>query len=244
MGKYNLPSDALRTIKDLGARLSRTERSPRAGNTSIDTGTFTLKNPNTGNTVFYVGLLSNGDYGIEMYRDDGTLALRVGRAFIANPTQRIVLYNRVGNQICGDQFLANDGAIDYSIFQAIPATLNPQVGVTSAVFVDTHIFYIVCNGAFQTFYFSAICTDGTTSGEVRLTDALGNAITGVFAASVSPIAIPIGTTVETDFNTDTTATPWIGNAEGSILTIKAQARRTAGVGTVNIRPKFLYQHPS
>jgi len=243
MGKYNLPSDALRTVRDLGARLARTERAPRAGNTSIDTGSFTLKAPN-GTVLFYVGTLPNGDYGVAVYRDDGSLAFRVGRSFITDPNQRSVLYNRVGREIAGDQFLANEGRIDFNIFQATPATLNPQVGVTSAVFVDTHLFYIVNNSADQTFYFSAICTDGTTSGEVRLTDNSGNALTGVFGASVSPIAIPIGTTVETDFNTDTTATPWIGNQMGSLVTIRAQARRTAGVGTVNIRPKFLYQHPS
>jgi len=241
---YNIPEDVLKAVNELEKRIVKLERAPRAGNTSIDSGSFTLVNPNTGNTVFYVGQLSNGDYGIEMYRDDGKIALRIGRVFISDPEQILALYNRGGTAIGGDQFLDYGGMLDYAAHLATPIAGAPQVAVTSGTFVDTHLIYTVSKSSLARFYFTAICTDGTTSGELRMTDSTGTPLTGFFGATVDPVVIPLGTTTETNFNTDTNttlvfATP---SVEGDPYTIKIQAKRTAGAGTMNIRPQFLYQH--
>ena len=241
---YNVPSDVLRYIHDLEKRIIKLERAPRAGYTSIDSGTFKLVNPTTSNTVFYVGDLTNGDYGVEIYRDDGTIAIRIGRMLLSDPQQVLQIYNKVGDAIGGDQSLGSDGEYSYSTYAPIPATGNAQVGITSGSFVDINLFYLVGKASLVKLYFTAICTDGTTSGELRLTNSSGTALTGYLGAVVDPVAIPTGTTSETAFDTDTNTPPYGTVTEGTIYTIKAQARRTAGSGTMNIRPTFLLQRPA
>lgn len=102
MGVYNVPSDFLTEIGQLKKRVDRLERRQRIGNTSVDSGTFTLVNPYNGNAVMLIGLLANGDYGVEFYRDDGTIALRISRILLTDPYQVIRMYNRAGTQIAGE----------------------------------------------------------------------------------------------------------------------------------------------
>lgn len=95
---YNVPadSDLVAEIKRLRGRVERLERAPQSGNTSMQQGTFSVVNPSTSETIFRIGALPNGDYGIELYRDDGTIALRVGRLLPANPDQVIRMYDKFG----------------------------------------------------------------------------------------------------------------------------------------------------
>jgi hypothetical protein len=59
------------------------------------------------------------------------------------------------------------------------------------------------------------------------------ALTGVAGAQTA-LPIPAGTTVMTAFAT----APWLlaGDAYTTVMTLRLQVRRTAGAGTVSIRP--------
>lgn len=242
---YNERADLIKTIRSLERRIESLERRPRAGNTSIDSGAFTLINPNTGNTVFFVGTLSNGDYGIEMYRDDGVLAFRVGRALSTDTSQIARMYNRQGEPVAGDQFLS---AYGYSGSQSTPAlatSADTLFTTTSATFVNAYVFRFNFTQGYLRAFFGAICSDGTTAGEVRLTDRFGTAISGFFGAVITPKVIPIGTTTETDFTTnpnDANGEPLLQSLVGAEQYVVLQVRRTAGVGTVGIRGWNLQQY--
>jgi hypothetical protein len=245
--KYNTPSDTdlIEQIKVLEDRIARMDLSLRAASTVIDTGTFRVVDPTTGITLLYIGLLPNGDYGIELYRDDGTIAMRVGRATPTDGSQIINIYNRSGDAIHGDQFLNPAGAVDTGIvLEPVKASeYTTPVAVTSGTFVDTHIFRGVYVGAQPRVKITAICTDGTTAGEFRLADAAGNSLTGFFGATVDPKAIPTGTTSETDFENDQDPNYFYTLALNSDYFVKLQVRRTAGAGTINIKAKYLQQRP-
>jgi hypothetical protein len=68
-GRYrNEPADILDTINRLKKRIEVLEANPRAGNTTIDAGTFRVRDA-TGNVRLQMGLLSDGTYGIEVLED-------------------------------------------------------------------------------------------------------------------------------------------------------------------------------
>jgi hypothetical protein len=70
-GRYNLGenTDLIAKLADMENRLSRLERAPQLGTTSIDSGTLVVKD-NTGTTRVEVGLLEDGSYGLEV-REQG-----------------------------------------------------------------------------------------------------------------------------------------------------------------------------
>lgn len=246
MTKYNVPSDTdlLQQIKKLQDRIDRMDLSLRAASTVIDTGTFRVVDPTTGVALLNIGLLPNGDYGIELFRDDGSIALRVGRAFAEDTAQMLRLFNRSGDSIGGDQFLNPEGAtIPGVIMEPVKASEYTAVGVTSGTFIDTHIFRGAYVCAQPVVKITAICSDGTTSGEFRLADSAGASLTGFFGATVTPKVIPTGTTVETNFENDQDPNYFYTLNTNDEYIVKLQVRRTAGAGTVSVKAKYLIQKP-
>jgi hypothetical protein len=65
-GKYRRePADIVTRLKDLEARLSRLERTPSLGDTSIDKGTLRVKDA-AGSVRVQVGQITDGSYGVEV----------------------------------------------------------------------------------------------------------------------------------------------------------------------------------
>ncbi len=68
-GRYRSdPPDINEAILRLERRVQALESNPRAGNTTIDTGTLKVKDA-TGSVRMNIGLLSDGSYGIEVKED-------------------------------------------------------------------------------------------------------------------------------------------------------------------------------
>lgn len=68
-GRYrNEPPDITDRILRIESRLQALEANPRAGNTTIDTGAFQVKDA-TGSVRLRMGLLSDNTYGIEVKED-------------------------------------------------------------------------------------------------------------------------------------------------------------------------------
>jgi hypothetical protein len=72
-GRYNTgdQTDLIAMIADLAKRLDRLERTPQAGATSVDSGTFVV-NDASGVRQVELGLLSDGSYGLNVKEPSGS----------------------------------------------------------------------------------------------------------------------------------------------------------------------------
>lgn len=242
MGNYPVPEDIGDYIRRLEARIERLERAPRAVATSIDTGEFVVKDPATGNVVFRIGLQQHGDTGVSMYRDDGSLAYSTAKPFNPSNTQTVRLVNRAGETVGGDNIFATTGA---ALYDSITPTKTSDVGVgvTSGTFVDIYDVDVHWIAPAHSMLFRAICSDGSTAGEVRMVDETGTQVGGFFV-TIDPTVVPAGTTTATEFETlDGTDPYYVVKAIGTKLRYKLQARRTAGAGTLTVKALYYKQRP-
>lgn len=115
--------------------------------------------------------------------------------------------------------------------------------ISSGSFVDTHEFPCVFIAPVPIVRLTAICSDGSTAGEFRLTDSAGVALTSQDGSAVSPTPIPAGTTTEILFENNQVPNYWQTLPVGTDQTIKLQVRRTAGSGVIVIQAKYLIQVP-
>jgi hypothetical protein len=248
MAEYSDTSIAnlLARIDKLQSRLERLERAPRAGNTAIDTGEFTVKDPVTGNVILRVGQQEHGDTGVSIYREDGTLALQIAKPFSPADEQAMRMLNKSEEIIGGDNILAVTGTALYNNITPTK-TSDTGVAVTSGTFVDIYDIDGPYISPAHTLVFSAICSDGSTAGEVRVVNKdTGTSLTGFFV-TIDPEEIPAGTTTLTDFTilggTSGISQYYVTRNMGETIRHSVQARRTAGAGTVTVKARYYKQTP-
>ena len=237
---YNTPEDLLEEIRELRGRIERLERAPRAGSTSVDTGTWQIKNA-AGTILGYIGVQPQGDIGVSFYRSSGKKALEIAGLFNGDD-QLFRLYNRAGEVIGGDQAFSNNGFAGYHTTIVTEVGSN-GVAVTSTSWYPTHEIETQFFNTAQTMFFRAYCSDATTAGEVRCVDEFGNQLPGFFMA-IDPVVIPAGTTTWTKFDTrNNSGSNWyyISRTLGADINFQLQARRTAGTGTIYIKPRYYSQ---
>jgi hypothetical protein len=211
-------------------RLRALESGRRLENASISpTGIFQVGATATGQPVMYLG-----PQGVEIRRADGTLAFRVGKTDATDPGQAVELRDKAGQVAVSDSYLSDDGLDRPSVAFAMRTVGTTQdVAVTSASFVDVFEVHARKVNAFLEGRFQAACSDGTTTGEARLVDALGAPLAIHDTAQV-PVTIPAPTTVMTRFTTGACVYP--GVVHVTVMTVRLQVRRTAGAGTISVRP--------
>ena len=138
------------------------------------------------------------------------------------------------------------------------ASLYPIPGYNATTWQAGGYDYTTSNTVFETaFYvpflvtaptpvavFEAVCSDSSTSAEVRLASDSVTSLTGANGSVIPPIAIPVNTTSLTLFSTDQDPNYWDGLPMGTKRFIELQVRRTAGAGTVTMRLHYLYQKAS
>lgn len=230
---YNTPEDLLKYVRELEKRIEKLERAPRAVNSSVDSGTFTIVSPDTGLVVALFGQLPV-DYnrldgtpqsGLLFFREDGSLAAILGDL---NPTippfkQSWQVLDRGGNIVFADDTNSGQGvALPWLSWPNFVSNSAPTDTTTSATFVTVQ----TCQGYktqpdVQVQVLVRSDTVGTT-GEVRVVDQANNVLGLVtvgsaefFYQQMGPVSLP-------------------GAFHDSIV-LSVQVRRTAGTGTIGAR---------
>lgn len=240
MAETPKPLDWPSIARTLERRIRALEQGRRLENSSVgSTGVFQVGATTTGAPVLYLGTLSTvGGGGMEVRRADGSLAMRVGRSDVTDPESSIALLDKAGNPAVIDSYAGEDGydrpSLGYGM-RPINATLDVVVNTTAW----TDVFE--ANGrkfnAFAEGRFQAVCSDGTTAAEARLTDGSGNPLASSLNDAQIPVAIPTGTTALVRFVTQACLYP--GPVHTTVMTVHLQVRRISGAGTITVRPGVL-----
>jgi hypothetical protein len=239
---HNTPQEILDFIKRLERRISVLERTGRVVNVTNSAGAITFYGQDGTTPLFQVGDQALGDRGVTINHDDGTRAIVVRRQFIGDTFQTLQLWSRTGSLVGGENYLADGVRAPFVPITLIPVTSPSEATTSSGTFSAAYTAEFVRMNATVRLIFLARCTDGTTSGEVQLYDTnTGFALGGFLGAPVSPVAIPVGTTSNTEFDTGSTYIPADFEA---VAKLEIRFRRTAGAGSVIIRPLFMTQGPA
>lgn len=224
--------DLIEMIKKLERRISNLETNSRAGDTSVDRGSLILNTgPENSFQVFvdeYRALeIGSGpdvgnDYGLRLWRDDGTIAFFLGRF-----GSRLV----VGMQDSSlNTIVSNDSISGFGIARpwlAIPFYDDLAFGVnrttTSSSFENLQRAMYTVQHTFVSITSLVVCSDGSTSGEI-IAKINGNLVN----ESTTSIALGFNATVTQTFSVNRIAF-------GVDCELLVAARRTAGAGSVGVR---------
>jgi hypothetical protein len=187
-----------------------------------------------GTPIVHAGALPNGDYGFEVYRQTGGIALRVSKATEDDTEQTFALYDKTGSVIVADAQNATDGAdAPFIGYDFRPVTSLEERTTSSSTFTDLFAFRGAKHNAFILPTLQVRCSDGTTSGQVRIVNRL--AADAVLAGHLQPQwtgTVALGTT------TDTELAPTYGllvpGPAGADVHLVVQAKRTAGAGSLAV----------
>jgi hypothetical protein len=228
-GRYNTESPSIsQIIADLKARVARLEAGNRAGNTSVDKGTFAVNGGafTVGSTA-YLGSVNLGEgasQGAAFYRADGTVAFQISGA--SDASQSWALRDGKGNLVAGDDRQTKTGLARpwVPINWVEHANILPTNSTSSSTFVP-----LVTGRMFkqhpQVFVTLLVyCSTGATAGEAVMYIAGGGPQVGNVA------------TVSAGYY----GLVYLGPApvQGNHMNeteLEIQVRRTAGAGTVAIR---------
>lgn len=207
-----------RRLADLEREVKELRATQRAASTVVGTGRFRVQKPD-GTTIVGIGIWPDGDYGTELRRDDGTLALAVsGSGTDVDDMCRI--FSRSGSIIMMDDAFA-DG---YLGRPWVPIPMTPGVTFTNAAWATTHSGMWWRQHAVLDISVS-VAAPAATTAEVRVMARL-NGID----------LVQIGTTVsatnqESFWQYRATATELDPSQHGSQVTLLVQTQRTSGAGT-------------
>jgi hypothetical protein len=233
MAKINHPQQGidalLAELAELKRRLSNLERSARAGNTSVDSGQFTVKTPG-GTVTFMVGNFgpahSDGtpQTSLLVSRENGVPAFAV-RAIVADGPQYTSFVDQGDHIYLGEDPLGGLAAPYIPVQWSVNPTVA-EVTTTSASFVTAYrLEFFRFQPGLRVRYFY-IPSDGSTTGEVRVQDLNGA------GTLIGPQALPAGGITQGILTTTLLG----GTAPAGLLTeCEVQIRRTAGAGTVGLR---------
>lgn len=233
MDKYRLPPDnIIQSHQDVSKRVSKLERNPRIGNSSVDSGDFSIRggnfsyvDPASGQT-----LVRFGDVGAPLLRGWIFRRLNGLPAFYINGTpggnQFWTLVDMQGNFIFSDDIGSGQGiATPYiPLFGVpLPKLTGPETSTNSTSFVAMYRIHGVKQQPKMSTDFAATTPAGVTA-EVQILDLYhGNALVA------GPLTIPANTPM-TYFQ----MTGAITGAHLSGIGLEVQMRVTSGVGTVGM----------
>jgi hypothetical protein len=199
-----------------------------AGDVTVGQGGTFKVNDVDGSPLLYVGQISpnhpdgSAQRGLIVWREDGTQVLTVFTSD-TNP-QHLSIADVLGNVLIGDDALTGQGlARPYLSSDGwFGAVEQPTATTTSGVFSTVaHLPWIKQHPRVQAFYLVR-CSDGSTSGEIRLVDDVGT---------------QIGPTVVVGLGGFTYGSV-VGSLNGTHeqqLYLHWQARTTAGSGTIGVK---------
>jgi hypothetical protein len=242
-GRYNTgPDDLSKIIADYERRLRNLEAGGRAGNTAIDSGTFSVRNGTfqvgTGSVPnVYFGPI-DGSSGWQFKKDDGTPVFGLQ----GTPgNQYWAFWDDQGNPIFSDDTVSGFGlAHPYLPVPCYPhyngTGPNPYMTTTSGTFTGAWITRLKVQQPYVQFVLLCKCTnDGTTTGEITLRD------------NNNGISLDAATTLGVNFFGRVTLGPYALAGNFVMLDeaeFEVQIRRTAGTGTISALMLNAYQHQS
>lgn len=212
------------------------------------TGTVSMKSED-GEELFRLGDMEFGR-GVEMKRDNGILAFVLSKVFEVSAQQTWSLRDQRGEQVVAENGLGPgllQPFLEYP-FQPVAAasgTAAPTCGpwgwertTSSGSWTTLFAYDGKVQNPFLDLKFAAVCSDGTTAGEVQVVDLNTGVPLAGFLLPAWVGAIPAGTTVMTLLDPDPA---WIllpiwGPTEhvGDQMRIGLQCRRTAGAGSITV----------
>lgn len=206
------------------------------GDLVVDGGAIKSRDYN-GTDLFYLGNvqpnLTDGrpQRGMIWRRNDGTAVLAL---FDANPgdgsplnyRQALNWYDRAGNIVIADD---TDGGIGLArpYVPYFMSSAGDNQAVTAAAFTETHVLAGPRQHPKMTVGITASASDGTTAGEVRI--VAGATVLG------GPTTIPAGGSIAPGYAFSLPAANYL-----DLEYLAIQARRTAGAGSIIVRPFFAY----
>lgn len=243
---HNLPKDLVTYVRELERRISILEKTGRVVSSgSNNAGAIAFYGQDGTTPLFQIGDQVLGDRGVTINHDDGSKAIVVRRQFMGDTFQTLQFWDRGGHIIGGENYLADGIRTPFIPITLLPVTSPMEASTASASFVALFTAEFLRMNATCRLLFLARCSDGTTSGEVQIFNGdTGLALTAFFGAPVNPVAIPLGTTVNTEFDTNSVGDHFLPNPFEAITRLEIRARTTAGVGTLTIRPLFFTQGPA
>lgn len=208
------------------------------------TGTLSMKSEDDVEMV-RIGDMEFGR-GFELKRDDGTQALGFRKAFSNSTTQSWVLTDRSGQVVVAENALSGGLSRPHLELPLQPFSATSGTAVTcgphgwerttsSTTWETLYVYDGKVQNPFLDFKFAAICSDGTTSGEVQVVDLdTGTPLAGFFEPAWLA-SIPLATT--TYFVVDPPSTRIIApdiTEVGAYMRLGVQVRRTAGTGSITL----------
>jgi hypothetical protein len=211
---------------------------------SLDlTGTMSLKSA-TGNELMRLGEMIFGR-GLEITRDDGTVAFRFRKLFDTSTKQAWVLCDSAGHSVVEEAAFGPGLSRPYleHPFQPVAATSGSPVTcgphgfertVSSGSWTTIFEYDGKAQNAFLDLKFWVICSDGSTAGELQIIDlATGTPLSG-FVLPAWLQTIPAGTVTLTAFDPTPDQIILIGFPIGGTMRLGIQGRRTAGSGSITV----------
>lgn len=197
-----------------------------------DGGRLIVKTPG-GNDVLYIGRVDpdhpdgTDQQGFIVRREDGSVALSVWTA-AGSGVQPLQMYDKAGQIILADDLNGGGLARPYleggSWFGAVE---QPTFVTTSPTFVTVTMSPWYKQHPKVTAFYLVRCSDGTTAGEIQLTDNEGTAISPVIPISAG------------SFFYGSITGPIAGTHESQTY-LRWTARVTAGAGNIGVKGLAVY----
>lgn len=205
------------------------------------TGTLSMRS-DAGAEMVRLGDMTYGR-GLGFTRSDGTEAYVLAKAFSNSDTETWGLFDRNGDTIVSEEPLWGGGLarprLEYP-FQPVAATSGTPTlcgpygferSSTSDVWETLFVYEGRRQNVFLDLKFAAMCSDATTSGEIRAINlATGNQLVQFFGVPWEA-DVPVGTTSMTVIDPQPYAAVLPGEVD-DYLGVGLQVRRTAGTGSI------------
>lgn len=209
----------------------------QTGAVFVDGGEFTLRDLD-GSALFHVGEQVNGDRGLDIHREDGTLAFEMRKAFAPDDVKQMMRgVDSIGRTIFGDALLSPTGFDAPHIplpFKPVDLTSGARAqSTTSATFVPLFELDDYHQNPALALRIKAYCSNGTMTGEVQVWDAINSVYLDTFFPTPPPsvISIPAGTTTTTTFTSESMILPGSMSDE---MRLEVHARVSSGAGTLTV----------
>lgn len=239
--------DIARIIARLQEQIDSLRSERRAASTTIGDGNLVIDGGDVvmldtdGSVMFRLGDQVNGDRGLFMARDDGSLAFAVRKTFAGPGAQSIEVRSREGYLLLAEEALGTGLSRPYLHLplhpvMATPTTLQhgpygPEVPVTAATFTTTHRAWIVRHNQYGRFMMQIAASDATTSAEVQVINAGNGDVLGDFFAGPWLGTRAVGSTGYVQVDPPRIYLPGVSEDRVSVA---VQVRRSAGTGTLRV----------
>ena len=194
-----------------------------------------------GSALFRLGLQANGDRGVSVFREDGSIALAIRKAFPSSGAQSVEIRDRLGNLIVAEEALGSGMSRPFLHIPMVPVIdtatalptgpYGPEVPVTAATFTTTHRAWFARHNQYGRFMVQIAASDATTAAEVRIINAATNTVLGDFLAGPWLGVRAAGSTTHVQVDPPRIFLP---GAPDERVSVAVQVRRTAGTGTLSV----------